>query len=215
MLAQGRPFRAAPPGASGTFSGLCSAGPPGGGPAFQLLLQLRPRRARRAGAQASSRFPGGADVNSFLPGAEERPASTLPSQGGRAANGLRGRLTVCQARGQCVSAPRSAAGLRGPGHRRAQAARTRPIPGRSFLLAEAGRRSRWESYLWRRGWASAPQNTWGPGLLDQVGGGHWARGRPRWPAGRAAAGVLAEDLARAGVTQITLFNYTVPGRRVR
>lgn len=23
------------------------------------------------------------------------------------------------------------------------------------------------SYLWRRGWASAPQNTWGPGLLDQ------------------------------------------------
>lgn len=68
-------------GSSGTFLVLFSARPPGGGRVLHLLLPQRPAQPRLAGAKALARFPGCADVNSFLPGAEERPASTLPSPG--------------------------------------------------------------------------------------------------------------------------------------
>jgi hypothetical protein len=144
--------------------------PPGGGRALQPLLPQRPGRRRPAGAKAFPRFPDCADVNSSLPGAEERPASTLPSlQGGWVGNGLRGRLVGCQASRGYGPAPRSSAGLRGLGRRRARAARSRPVPGRSFRGVGDGGRAGFEpaSYLWRLGWASVSPEHLGP-----VGGGH-------------------------------------------
>lgn len=60
-------------------------------------------------------------------------------RGGRVANGLRGRLAGCQASREYRPAPRSSAGLRGPGRRRGRAARSRPVPSRSFGGAGGGR----------------------------------------------------------------------------
>lgn len=170
--------------------------PPGGGRALQPLLPQRSGRPRPAGAKAFPRFPDCADVNSSLPGAEERPASTLPSlQGGWVGNGLRGRLVGCQASRGYGPAPRSSAGLRGLGRRRARAARSRPVPGRSFR--GGGGRS--------QGGVRTGILSLAPGLgirFPRTPGASgrrtpWSPGWPRRPAGRAATRALAGDLARA------------------
>lgn len=87
-------------------------------------------------------------------------------RGGRVANGLRGRLEACQASREYGPAPHSSAGLWGPRRRRARAARSRPVPGRSFRGAEAGSSRR---HLISGAWAGhlLTQNTWGLGLLGQ------------------------------------------------
>lgn len=46
---------------------------------------------------------------------------------------------------------------------------------------------------------SEREDTVGPGMATSA-----------WPAGQAVTRALAKGLARAGVTQITLFNNTVP-----
>lgn len=165
-------------GSSGTFLVLFSARPPGGGRVLHLLLPQRPAQPRLAGAKALARFPGCADVNSFLPGAEERPASTLPSPGrpacqralgaaGRAPDqrGIRARAALL-----CGAAVTWAP----PSTSRPLAASPRPqLPGGGALGGGGGRAAfAPASYLWRRGWASAPPEHLGPGPAWPVGGGH-------------------------------------------
>lgn len=163
-------FPSSTAGPPGTFLVLSSARPPGGGRALQPLLPQWPGRRRPAGAKALPRFPGCADVNSSLPGAEERPASTLPSpgrQGWQRAPGAAGRLPgqpgiwardplLCWAAG--TWAPLSTSSP--------LAASPRPqLPG----VEGGGGRAAFApaSYLWRLGWASASPEHLGP-----VGGGH-------------------------------------------
>lgn len=162
-------------GSSGTFLVLSSARPPGGGRALQLLLLERPGRARRTGAKASPPFPGCADVNSFLPGAEERPASTLPSPG---------RPGCQRAPGAAGSRP-SQPGVRARAPLLCWTAGTWTPPSTSSSLAASprpqlpgggGREFAPASYLWRLGWASAHPEHLGPGPAWPVGGGH--RGPP-------------------------------------
>lgn len=134
----------------------------------------RPARGRPC-PPAARCGPGGRDVREPRPPRGSQAVQTLTHsclerrrgppppfllRGGRAADGLRGGSWQA-ARTRALST----AGLRGPGCRRARAARSWPVPGRSFRRPEAGRRS--GSYLRRLGWASAPPNTWGPGLLGQ------------------------------------------------
>lgn len=75
-------------------------------------------------------------------------------RGGWVANGLRGRLAGCQASRGLGPSSRSSAGLRGPGRRGGRAACSRPVPGRSFRGAEAGRRLR--RLLISGAWAGRP-----------------------------------------------------------
>lgn len=153
-------------GPSGTFLVLPSARPPEGGRALQRLLLERPGRARRQ--EPRSHHCSQAVQTLTHSCLEQRrglpPPFLLP--GGRVANGLRGRLEACQASREYRPAPHSSAGLRKPGCLRAGAARSRPVSGRSFRGAEAGRSRR---HLISGAWAGHPltQNTWGPGLLGQ------------------------------------------------
>lgn len=118
-------------------------------------------------------------------------------RGGRAANGLRGRLAGGQnSRGYGPSA-RSSAGLRGPGRFRSRAACSRPVPGRSFRgRRQGGVCARVLSLASGLG-VRSPRT---PGARAWLASGRrtpWSPGWPRRPAGRAATGALADDLARA------------------
>lgn len=142
------------------------------GRGLHRLLPQRPGLARRAGATASTRFPGCADVNSFLPGAEERPASTLPSPGWlgcQRAPGAAGRLPSQPGARALVPLLCWVAGTRAPRWTSSVlAASPRPqLPGGGGRAAFAP-----ASYLWRLGWASAPLEHLGLGPGWPVGGGH-------------------------------------------
>lgn len=187
--------------------------------------------------RAPARFPGRADINSFLPaGGRRRPGGRalepaclhLPLREAPLPSGVRGRLAGAPDEvgpvGPSPSPLHCPPGSSDPGvGEGGEPARDPERPGPPAQLPPGpppgrGRCSQAGSYRWRPRWAAAPQNTWGPG-----GGGRRRHGDPargpgtatlaRGPGGGQA---LAESQARPGVSQKSPCLITHPrARRVR
>lgn len=183
----------------------------------------RPARGRPC-PPAARCGPGGRDVREPRPPRGSQAVQTLTHsclerrrgppppfllRGGRAADGLR------EGWGWAAGRPPGPAPspLLGCGDLGA-AEHEQPAHGQSPAAASGGLRPGGVRDLISGAWAGRPLPQT-PGARACLASGRrtpWARGWPRRPAGRAASGALAEGLAPAGVTQITLFNYTVLGQ---
>lgn len=197
--------------------------PPGSSGAPLLLPGLEPGRARRAGApelRASAAFPGRADVNSFLPGGEgssqagsrrSRPASAPSPEGG-----VPGRLAGGPRRygehGPGAS-PHLVSADPGPGEDGEPVGSPSRSSSRRLLRDDRGVRD--PDPIAGAETGRPPPEHLGPGR------GPWAEGPPHGPgeatSARGPGG--GQALGGAGPTwsesEITLFNYTFPSRRVR